>query len=79
MSTKTVRIVLELEADLAAALHRFMDKANYAMARAVLYPHVAADIRADQAREIMEVTAQVQKALEDSGVSGWPWVETGKA
>lgn len=69
----------ELTDEQAAALHRFADKADYQAAQAVLYPHVDPELRAEQAREIMGATVVLQRALEDAGARGWPWVETGRA
>ncbi len=69
---------LELRPDLAAALHRLADKTDYQAAQSVLYPHVDSELRADQASQIIEATSILQRALEDAGVRGWPWVETGR-
>lgn len=79
MDAPTIHITLELTADLAAALHRFADKADYQAAQAVLYPHLDPELRAKQAHQIMRATLILQRALEHSGVNGWPWVETGRA
>lgn len=76
---RAVTITLVLDADQAAALHRLADKADYQMAQSVLYPHVDPELRADQAREMMCACTQLQKAIEDAGVRGWPWIETGHA
>jgi hypothetical protein len=73
------RVTLTLSPERAAALCRFMDKMTFAQAREVLYPHVPADLREDQAYEIVHACSDVHKALTDAGVSGWPWVETGHA
>lgn len=73
------RITLELSPERAAALCRFMDKMSFSMAREVLYPHVPADVREDQACEIVHACSDVHKALTEAGVSGWPWVESGQA
>jgi hypothetical protein len=74
-----ITVTLGLSADHAAALHRFADKADYQAAQAVLYPHVDPELRANQAHQIMAATVVLQRALEDAGVRGWPWVETGRA
>lgn len=76
---QTVCVTLELDADLAAALTRFADKVSHVHARAVLYPHVAADIRGEQAREIICAFGRLHEALTDAGARAWPWIETGDA
>ncbi len=74
-----IAITLELSPERAAALLRLCDKLDFGDARRPLYPHVSAAIREEQAYEIMRAAAQVQKALEEAGVSAWPWIETGSA
>jgi hypothetical protein len=76
---RLVRVTLELPADLAAALARFSDKVTHVEARAVLYPHVSAQIRSDQAHQIIAAFHELERSLQDAGVRGWPWVETGSA
>lgn len=74
--SRNVKITVELPPEEAAALKRLCDKITHADALAYLYPHVRADIRNDQAYDVIHATARVCEALCDAGVSDWPWVET---
>jgi hypothetical protein len=76
---KTITITLKLEPVHAAALARLCEKFTYEHAAAYLYPHIAAAIRDDQAYQMVGATAVVSKALEDAGVRGFPWIDTGTA
>lgn len=74
-----VAIHLELAPELAAALKRFAEKVSYDQANAVLYPHVKADIRSEQADQIMTAFSALEKALSDADVKSWPWIDSGRA
>lgn len=74
-----ITIRLELTPEAAAALKRFAEKVSFADAAAVLYPHVKAEIRSDQASQIISAFAQLDTALEDAHVSSWPWIDCGRA
>lgn len=74
-----ITLTLELTADAAAALKRFAEKVTFEEAAAVLYPHVKAEIRSDQASQIISAFAQLDTALADAHVSSWPWIDTGRA
>ncbi len=76
---RKVKITLELEPDVAAALARLADKFTHSDAAQYLYPHVAADIRKAQAYHMVHAMAAIEKALLQADVRGWPWVETGSA
>ena len=76
---RKITVTLELEPNDAAALARLCEKFTHSDAAAYLYPHIAAAIRDDQAYQMVHATAVVAKALEDAGVRGWPWVDTGNA
>lgn len=75
----TVRVTLELSPNCAAALMRFAQKVTFEQAGAVLYPHVHADIRSDQAAEIISALSHLERVLADADVSAWPWIDTGRA
>jgi hypothetical protein len=66
-----------LEPHQAAALARLCEKFGHSAARPYLYPHVAADIRDDQAYHMVHATSLLSDALTLAGVRGWPWIETG--
>lgn len=74
-----ITLTLELTPAAAAALKRFAEKVTFQVATAVLYPHVDAAIRADQASQIVSAFAQLDTALSDAHVSSWPWIDTGRA
>ncbi len=78
-STAPARVIvsLELSREAAAGLRRFADKVGHSDAAAVLYPHVKAEIRDEQAYAIVEAFGLLQRALADAGVATWPWIETG--
>lgn len=76
---RKITITIELEPNDAAALARLCEKFAHSDAAAYLYPHIAAAIRDDQAYQMLHATAVVAEALEDAGVRGWPWVDTGNA
>lgn len=73
-----VRITLELEPGQAAGLRRFAEKVTHQDAVMVLYPHVAKEIRSEQAYSIMAAFSVVHDALDDAGVATFPWIETGR-
>ena len=74
-----VKITVELEPVLAAALMRLCKKFGHSDAAAYLYPHVGAELRKTQAYNMVYATSAVEKALAAAGVNDWPWVETGSA
>lgn len=74
-----VTISLTLPAGAAAGLKRFAEKVSHSDAMVVLYPHVSKETRTDQAYEIMDAFAAIDKALADAHVSIWPWIESGRA
>lgn len=74
----TARVILELSPEQAAGLKRFADKVAHSDAMAVLYPHVRADVRSEQASEIIAAFDVLDRALADAGVASWPWIETGR-
>lgn len=74
-----ITIRLELTPDAAAALKRFAEKVTFEEASGVLYPHVKAEIRSDQASQIISAFAQLDTALADANVSSWPWIDTGRS
>lgn len=74
-----MQITIELSPIEAAALARLCDKFTHSDAKAYLYPHVAKEIRDEQAYQMVHATTAVFKALSDADVRGWPWVETGSA
>ena len=71
----TVRITVALADVEAAALRRLCSKFTHSDAQQYLYPHVAREIRSDQAYDMVRATARVGVALEDANVSAWPWIE----
>ena len=73
----TVTITLNLDPGVAAGLKRFAEKVSFEEASAVLYPHVRADIRGNQAHAILIALGLIDKALADADVHSWPWIETG--
>jgi hypothetical protein len=75
MSTRTV--TMELTCEQAAALKRFAEKVSFSHARSVLYPHVPADIRSEQAHQVVSAFGVLDEALAESGARAWPWIETG--
>jgi len=75
MSTVTVSLTLSPER--AAGLKRFAEKVSHDQALSVLYPHVGAELRSEQADQIIGAFAQLETALADAGVRSWPWIETG--
>jgi hypothetical protein len=77
MST-TVTITLNLDPACAAGLKRFADKVRHPDAMAVLYPHVAKDVRCEQAYQIIQAFEVITRALADADVRDWPWIESGK-
>jgi hypothetical protein len=74
----TVTITLNLDPGVAAGLKRFAEKVSFEQASAVLYPHVHADIRANQAHAILIALDQLDKALCDAEVRSSPWIDTGR-
>jgi hypothetical protein len=73
-----ITITLELSPEGAAGLKRFADKVTHDDVRAVLYPHIHADIRAEQASEIIAAFSTLERALDKARVATWPWIETGQ-
>ncbi len=74
-----VKITFDLDADQAAALFRLCEKITHSDASAYLYPHLPKEVRDEQASTMLAAAEQVREALADQGVSGWPWIETGRA
>ncbi len=70
-------ITVTLEPAQAAALHRLCDKISYEDAKRYLYPHVPAGTREAQAYDMIHACSALQRALEDQGIAGWPWIESG--
>jgi hypothetical protein len=77
--SRSITCTLTLTAEQAAGLLRFAGKVCHSDAQAVLYGHVAGDLRSEQAHQIMSALAAMTRVLESAGVSSWPWLETGKA
>lgn len=77
--TKRVILILELTRNQAAALKRCANKMSYTEAMSMLYPHISADVRSEQVGDILSAFSQLEKALADSGVSAWPWIDSGHA
>jgi len=74
----TVRVTLELSPEGAAGLKRFAEKVSHEQATSVLYPHVKAAIRSEQAYAIINAFADLERALAEADVSSWPWIDTGR-
>jgi hypothetical protein len=74
----TVTITLNLDPGVAAGLKRFAEKVSFEQAASVLYPHVHADIRANQTHAILIGLAKLNEALADAEVRSWPWVDSGQ-
>jgi hypothetical protein len=74
-----IRVTLELSPEAAAGLKRFADKVTHEDAKQVLYPHVRADVRTEQAYSILEAFAEITARLADARVRDWPWIDTGVA
>ena len=79
MSGADILLNIELTANEAAALARLCEKFAYSDAASYLYPHIAKEIREEQAYQMVHATSAVAAALADAGVRGWPWVDTGNA
>jgi len=79
MERKSLTLTLELTPTQAAALRRFADKVSSTHATSVLYPHISASVRSGQAADIVSAFYQLEKALIESRVSAWPWIDTGCA
>jgi predicted RNA-binding protein YlxR (DUF448 family) len=75
----TVWLQLELTANQAAALKRFVEKVTFEQASEVLYKHVDAQIRREQTHDIITAMNQINRALADVEISAGPWIDTGKA
>lgn len=73
-----VTVTLELTPETAAALKRFAEKVSHEQAKSVLYGHVKADIRSEQASQILSAFGQLDFALTGAGVRTWPWIDTGR-
>jgi len=74
----TVTITVNLDPGVAAGLKRFAEKVSFEQASAVLYPHVDADTRGNQAHAILIGLAKLDEALADAKVRSWPWIDTGR-
>lgn len=72
-----IRITVALSPAQAAGLKRFIEKVAHSDALAVLYPHRPRQLRDDQAYQIIYAFSAIERALDDAGVTSWPWVETG--
>jgi hypothetical protein len=72
------RVTLELTPESAAALKRFAEKVSFEQAASVLYGHVKADIRSEQASQIIAAFGVLDTALADADVSSWPWIDSGR-
>jgi hypothetical protein len=72
-----ITVNLTLSPVQAAGLKRFAEKVTHDDALAVLYPHVAPELRSDQAYTILNAFARLESDLADAGVRSWPWIETG--
>lgn len=80
MSANRIVLHVELTSNQAAAVFRLCDKFSHSDAKAFLYPHIGAGIRADQAYDMVGGVTEVQNALRDAGVTtAWPWLDTGVA
>lgn len=73
-----ISITLELEPGDAAALKRLVEKIGHSEALAVLYTHRPRELRNEQASQIVRAVGLLDRALQQSRVSSWPWVETGE-
>lgn len=73
----SIRVTLELTPAQAAGLKRYAEKVGHSDALAVLYAHRPLAQRQDQASDIISAFAVLDKALGESNVASWPWVETG--
>jgi len=71
-----LQISVELWPAEAAALMRLCEKLGHSDAVAYLYPHVAKEIRREQAYQMVRAAARLHKALEEAAVHTWPWIET---
>jgi hypothetical protein len=74
-----ITVTLTLSPEQAAGLKRFAEKITHDDALAVLYPHVASELRSDQAYTILNAFARLETALADAGARSWPWIESGVA
>lgn len=79
MSEAKVQIKLELTANQAAALLRLCDKFGHTDAKAFLYAHLGAELRSDQAYDMVHAVDKISTALREKHISSWPWVESGSA
>ncbi len=70
-----MQVVLELESAEASALLRFAEKSGHHEALAVLYGHLPAEVRSEQASQICSALCALEAALREAGVSAWPWIE----
>ncbi len=73
-----MKLTVELTPVQAAALKRLAEKTSYEQASAVLYAHIGADIRAEQAHDILIALDRLNEALAESNVRAWPWIDTGR-
>lgn len=78
MSGGTITLLVQLEPAQACALKRFAEKVSRSEAMGVLYPHVKASIREDQAGEILQALRLIERGLIEEHVASWPWIETGR-
>ena len=76
---RSITVTLKLTENQAAALRRFADKVSSTEAKLVLYPHISTQVRSEQVADILSAFAELEKALIQSRVSAWPWIDTGRA
>lgn len=74
-----VTVTVTLEANEAAALKRLCDKITHSDAMKYLYPHLAKEVRNEQAYHIINATSELCEALCDAGVSDFPWINSGRS
>ena len=75
---RTITITVELSPEQAAGLKRFAEKSDFTDCMEVLYPHIAREIRADQAHTIITALALVEAALAEADVSYTSWINCGR-
>jgi hypothetical protein len=75
----TLQIKIELTANQAAALRRLCDKFGHSDAKQFLYPHLPAELRSDQAYDMVHAVSKIESALADKRISAWPWIDSGSA
>jgi hypothetical protein len=75
----TLKLQIELTENQAAALRRLCDKFGHSEAKAFLYPHLPADLRRDQAYDMVHAVSKIDTALTEKRISAWPWIDSGNA